>query len=98
MDELKEECGVAAVCIEDESKERGRAVHFLYRILLNLQHRGQLSAGITTYDSGRDQLIDTYKNLGTVNEVFKTSFPILASKIFARYAANKGIGHVRYAT
>ncbi len=98
MDELKEECGVAAVSIDEKSREQGRVVHFLYRILLNLQHRGQLSAGITTYNGKRDQLIDTYKNLGTVNEVFKTSFPILASKIFSRYAADKGIGHVRYAT
>ena len=90
MDELKEECGVAAVSITNK-REKGKAVHYLYRIMLNLQHRGQLSAGITTYNPSRSQLIDTYKNLGTVNEVFKTSFPILGSKIFTKYSADKGI-------
>ena len=40
--EIKEECGIAAVSL----KKDGKALFYLYRLLLNLQNRGQLSAGI----------------------------------------------------
>lgn len=93
-DSLHEECGVAAVSLKKESK----ALFYLYRLLLNLQNRGQLSAGITTYNKHRPQLIDTYRNIGTVNEVFRTSNIRRSIEIFKRYAGSKGIGHVRYAT
>ena len=93
-DEIKEECGIAAVAIKNDSK----ALFYLYRLLLNLQNRGQLSAGITTYNKARPQLINTYKNIGTVNEVFRTSSIEKSMDIFRRYSGNKGIGHVRYAT
>ncbi|MFH1848671.1 MAG: amidophosphoribosyltransferase [archaeon] len=98
MDEVHENCGVAAVSIDERSREKGKAPYYLYRLLLNLQNRGQLSAGITTYNRERNQLIDTHRNLGTVNEVFKTSYPILSQKLFEKYAGSKGIGHTRYAT
>src|SRR3989344_3451985 len=75
-----------------------KLVSYLYRLMLNLQHRGQLSAGITTYDPNREQLIDTYKALGTVNEAFFMSKLDQQEKIFSRYAGIKGIGHTRYAT
>ena len=93
-DDLHEECGVAAVYMKKDSK----ALFYLYRLLLNLQNRGQLSAGITTYNKKRSQLINTYRNIGTVNEVFKTSNVERSMDIFKKYSGNKGIGHVRYAT
>src|SRR3989338_1943609 len=74
------------------------ALFYLYRLLLNLQNRGQLSAGVTTYNANRPQLIDTFRNIGTVNEAFKTSNVTRSIELFKRYAGNKGIGHVRYAT
>src|SRR3989338_10582420 len=74
------------------------ALFYLYRLLLNLQNRGQLSAGVTTYNANRPQLIDTFRNIGTVNEAFKTSNVTRSIELFNRYAGNKGIGHVRYAT
>ncbi|MFH1591375.1 MAG: amidophosphoribosyltransferase [archaeon] len=97
-DDIHEECGIAAVFIAPDSPHKGKVVHYLYRLLLNMQNRGQLSAGITTYNPDREQLIDTYKNLGMVNEVFKTSFPLLSAKLYQKYSGDKGIGHVRYAT
>ena len=96
--EAKEECGVAAVFLKEDGETANKALFYLYRLLLNLQNRGQLSAGITTYNKNRPELIDTYKELGTVNEVFKTSDKAESLNIFKRYSGNKGIGHVRYAT
>ena len=96
--EAKHECGIAAVYIKEDGDSANKALFYLYKMLLNLQHRGQLSAGITTYNKNRAQLIDTYKELGTVNEVFRTNDKLKSVEIFSRYAGNKGIGHVRYAT
>ena len=99
MDEgIHEECGVAAVFIPENSEANNRAVYYLYKLLLNLQHRGQLAAGISTFSKKRLQMLDTYKNLGSVNEVFKTGKRLRSLELFRRYAGNKGIGHVRYAT
>jgi amidophosphoribosyltransferase len=91
--EVGEECGVAAVSLQDES-----APMRLYRLLLDMQNRGQLSAGITTYSTKRAQIIDTHREMGSVNEVFKTRHNGETLKIFERYAGSMGIGHVRYAT
>ena len=41
------------------------------RMLLDVQNRGQLAAGFSTYNPRRNQLIDTYKDIGTVSEVFR---------------------------
>ncbi|MBW2976071.1 amidophosphoribosyltransferase [Candidatus Woesearchaeota archaeon] len=98
LDNLHEECGICAVCIKNNCDAANKALFYLYKLLLNLQNRGQLSAGITTYDPDRPQILDTYKELGHVNEAFKTSNKEKSFKIFKRYAGKKGIGHVRYAT
>ena len=96
--EVRDECGIAAVYIKEKTDAANRALFYLYKILLNLQNRGQLSAGVTTFNEGRVQLLDTFKNLGPVNEVFRTSNRLKSMNVFRRYAGNKGIGHVRYAT
>lgn len=98
LDEIHEECGIAAVYVRKNSDAANKALFYLYKLLLNLQNRGQLSAGITTYSSDRIKLLDTYKDLGHVNEVFRTSNREKSFSIFKRYAGNKGIGQVRYAT
>ena len=67
MAEVHDECGIAGVWLRE-----GNAAPQLYKMLLHLQNRGQLSAGLTTYSSKRGSLLRTYKNLGTVNEVFRT--------------------------
>ena len=98
MSEAKHECAIAAVYIKENGDSANRALFYLYKLLLNQQNRGQLSAGVTTYNSSRIQILDTYKELGPVNEVFKTSDRQQSIELFKRYAGNKGIGHVRYAT
>lgn len=98
LDDLHEECGICAVYIKENGDAANKALFYLYKLMLNLQNRGQLSAGITTYSPNRAQLLDTYKDLGHVNEVFKTSNREKSFEIFKRYAGTKGIGHVRYAT
>ncbi|HEV7223110.1 MAG TPA: amidophosphoribosyltransferase, partial [Pirellulales bacterium] len=81
MSELHHECGVAAIyhlpgrgvsplCPEQGPEEASR---LMPRMLLDIQNRGQLSAGFTTYNPERNQLIDTYKELGGVSEVFRLS-------------------------
>lgn len=98
--EVKEECAVAAVSLPKplDKYPHGGAAFYLYQMLLQMQNRGQLSAGITTYNPNRLQLIDTRKKLGTVNEVFSTNFKPKADAIMHRYAGTKGIGHTRYST
>jgi amidophosphoribosyltransferase len=98
LDDVHEECGICAVYIKESGDAANRALFSLYKLMLNLQNRGQLSAGITTYNPKRAQILDTYKDLGHVNEVFRTSNQEKSFRIFKRYAGNKGIGHVRYAT
>ncbi len=98
--EIKEECAVAAVSLPKplDNYPHGGSAFYLYQMLLQMQNRGQLSAGITTYNPRRQQLIDTRKKIGTVNEVFSTNFKPKADAIMHRYAGTKGIGHTRYST
>jgi len=98
LDDVHEECGICAVYIKEDGDAANRALFSLYKLMLNLQNRGQLSAGVTTYNADRAQILDTYKDIGHVNEVFRTSDREKSFQIFKRYAGNKGIGHVRYAT
>jgi amidophosphoribosyltransferase len=96
--EVHDECGIAGVYLKPNGSAVNKGLFYLYKLLLNLQNRGQLSAGITTYNRERRQLLDTYRNIGTVNEVFQTSRAEKSKSIFKRYSGHKGIGHVRYAT
>jgi len=67
-------------------------------MLLDIQNRGQLSAGITTFHPERPKRIATYKDLGSVSEVFRLSHRGKAESLMAQYAGRAAIGHVRYAT
>ncbi len=98
--EVKDECGVAAVFLPDNKKKHpfGGASFYLYKMLVQMQNRGQLSAGITTYNSQRDQLINTFKKRGAVSEVFATKIRPKARAIMNKYSGTAGIGHVRYTT
>lgn len=108
-EDLRHECGVAALYWLDEAPKgtngrvsrNGKPVDvapLLPGMLLDLQNRGQLASGISTFDPGRAQLIDTYKGVGTVSEVFRTSHPGKHQSILSEYAGRAGIGHTRYAT
>ena len=70
MDELHHECGVAALYYLPGRADRssvwtGDPDQFsrqMPRMLLDLQNRGQLAAGMATYNPERDKLVDTYKD------------------------------------
>ena len=106
MSNLHEECGVAAIyhlpdrgvnplCPEQGPEETSR---LMPRMLLDIQNRGQLAAGMTTYNPHRNQLIDTYKDVGSVSEVFRLGHRGKSESLMEQYAGRAAIGHVRYAT
>ncbi|MFO0936465.1 MAG: amidophosphoribosyltransferase [Gemmataceae bacterium] len=68
------------------------------RMLLDLQNRGQLAAGMSTYNPIRETIIQTYKRVGTVAEAFKTSRVRKFRKILNKHTGRAAIGHTRYAT
>jgi amidophosphoribosyltransferase len=105
MSELHHECGIAAIyhlpggdvspLCPGGPKHASRLIP---RMLLDIQNRGQLSAGITSFDPHRGQIIDTHKDIGTVAEVFRLSHSGKREALMNRYAGPAAIGHVRYAT
>jgi amidophosphoribosyltransferase len=68
------------------------------RMLLDVQNRGQLAAGITSFSSERRQRLHTYKQLGTVQEAFSINRKDEFERIMSEHVAPAAIGHVRYAT
>ncbi|MDH5683692.1 MAG: amidophosphoribosyltransferase, partial [candidate division WOR-3 bacterium] len=74
-------CGVLGIF------NRTRAVSELYEGLIALQHRGQDSAGIITYD----EMFHLKKGNGLVSRIFN-------EKNLSRLVGKAGIGHVRYPT
>ncbi|MDI6888489.1 MAG: amidophosphoribosyltransferase [Methanocellales archaeon] len=82
---MKDGCGVVGISITPQEK---LAALYIYYALYALQHRGQESAGIATFDGERAHLI---KEMGLVSEVFNT-------KRLNKLPGSLGIGHVRYST
>ena len=77
-------CGIVGIYHKKEN-----ACGDIYDALIQVQHRGQDAAGISTWDSSK---MSTYKELGLVTEVFKSSDSLESLR------GNMGIGHVRYPT
>lgn len=106
MDELHHECGIAAVYhLKSEhvsplvpGREFNRTSRLIPGMLLDMQNRGQLAAGFTTFNPGRAQLIDTHKDVGGVAEVFRMNQTERYQVLMEEYAGHAAIGHVRYAT
>lgn len=107
-DELHHECGIASLYLLDKPKGKsgqasralndGNVTALMPSMLLDLQNRGQLAAGLSSYNPDRSQLLDTYKDIGTVREAFRMSHPAKHQAILSDYAAQAVIGHTRYAT
>ncbi|HVL15477.1 MAG TPA: amidophosphoribosyltransferase, partial [Gemmata sp.] len=100
MDELHHECGVAALYYMPGRGDRSpvwtgdpdQFSRLMPRMLLDLQNRGQLAAGMATYNPDREQLVDTYKEIGTVIEAFRINHPHKYASIMEEYAGRATIG------
>lgn len=82
VDYPKDKCGVFGIYGHKD------ASRLAYLGLYALQHRGQESAGIVTFDG---RLIREHKGMGLVAEVFN-------EEIISRLSGNIAIGHTRYST
>ena len=76
-------CGIGAVAHKSDNISS-----ILYEILFNLQHRGQDSSGLVTYDF-KTRMIYELKEFGLVDKHIKQ---------LSELSGTMGIGHVRYPT
>ncbi len=105
-DEPRHNCGVAAIYhLPSEKPSRLAPVagadqvsRLIPRMLLDLQNRGQLAAGISTFNPKRGKLVDTYRQIGTVIEAFRLSHQEKYESLMKDHSGPAAIGHVRYAT
>jgi amidophosphoribosyltransferase len=88
---MNEECGICGF-------SGNKAERKTFRMLVQLQHRGQLSAGITSFSNKKNYLLKTHKGLGLANVAFKAYDKNKFSTIMENLSSKKAIGHVRYAT
>ena len=89
-------CGViGAYSLKDKTKN---VYPLIVRGLLDLQHRGQLSAGLTSYNQNRKRILQTHKDNGKVHEVFQINHQYKSKKLLEDYSGHAAIGHTRYAT
>lgn len=106
MEVLQHECGIAAIYHLHGPTQSpllqtippGAASRLMPRLLLDLQNRGQLAAGFSTYNPHRGEILDTYRAIGTVAEAFRTSQREKHAEIMKEFDGRAAIGHVRYAT
>jgi amidophosphoribosyltransferase len=82
-DKPEEACGVFGIYAPQEDVAK-----LTYFGLYALQHRGQESAGIATFDGDR---IYCHKDMGLVSQVFKAD-------ILKQLLGSIGVGHTRYST
>lgn len=106
MSDLHHECGLVAIyhlpsgetsplAPAQGQEEVSRLVP---RMLLDIQNRGQLSAGMTVWNPHRSSLLATYKEVGSVSEVFRMSHRGKYESLMEQHVGRAAIGHVRYAT
>lgn len=107
LEELRHECGIAAVYHRPGAApskllpiagDIQSAARMIPRMLLDMQNRGQLAAGMTSFHPTRQALLETHKDVGTVAEVFRLNQRAKLEQILSRHDGQAAIGHVRYAT
>ena len=107
MGELNHECGVAAVyhaaggsvsALAPIPGDLYSVTRLIPRMLLDMQNRGQLAAGMSSYHPARKALLKTHKELGTVAEAFRLNHRAKFESIMGKQDGLAAIGHVRYAT
>ena len=105
-DSPKHECGLAALCWLDEPYNGSdqafelpeNVAALMPPMLLDLQNRGQLAAGFTSYQPDRTMILKTYRDVGTVSEAMRLSHTGKHESILSENAGQAVIGHTRYAT
>ena len=85
-DKFKDECGVYGIF--NTGEEKIDVAKRVYYGLYALQHRGQESAGIVSYDGDK---MHVHKDMGLVSEVFN-------KESVSKLTGDSAIGHVRYST
>jgi amidophosphoribosyltransferase len=106
MADLYHECGVAAVYHLDGYGKSpligplrpGESSQLVPGMLLDIQNRGQLAAGMSSFNPLRNSLVRTHRDVGTVAEVFHLNHRKKFDSVMRRLAGPAAIGHVRYAT
>ncbi len=108
MAELHHECGIAAVYLRPSDTTSVRlpnglthpdqVARMVPRMLLDMQNRGQLAAGMTSYSPVRSSILATHKDLGTVAEAFRMNAKPEFEALMSHLGGPAAIGHVRYAT
>jgi amidophosphoribosyltransferase len=107
MAELHHECGIAAVYLRPTDantrlpnglKSPDQVARMVPRMLLDMQNRGQLAAGMTSFSPGRSSILATHKDLGTVAEAFRLNAKPEFEALMSHLGGPAAIGHVRYAT
>ena len=83
---MKDKCGIVGVHSKDTSRN---VANLIYYGLYALQHRGQESAGISTYNINYG--LNHYVGMGLVTDVFNNA-------LIKTLSGHIGIGHVRYST
>ncbi len=105
-DKPKHECGIAALY---HLPHRGfsklapaagpdQVSRLMPRMLLDLQNRGQLAAGFSSFNPEREKILDTHKQIGTVIEAFRLNHHEKYESLMKEFGGRAAIGHVRYAT
>jgi amidophosphoribosyltransferase len=99
LNEVKDECGIVAVAdLGVTGEPPADAARLVPAMLLDIQNRGQLAAGLTSYRADRPEILRTHKDTGSVSEVFTLSDKENLARIQSRLAGSVAIGHTRYAT
>jgi amidophosphoribosyltransferase len=110
LDPIHDECGVVGVyrmdvrphgdALPGPLEEERNVVRIIPDMLIDLQNRGQLAAGISRYNESELRILDTYKDVGSVSDVFHLTYPEPSKfrNVIDRYSGRAAIGHVRYAT
>ncbi len=107
MGEIHHECGVAAVFhaqghsvskLAPLAGDVNSVARLVPRMLLDMQNRGQLAAGMASYREDRNAILRVHKELGTVAEAFRLNHRAEFETIMQGMDGPAAIGHVRYAT
>src|SRR5580692_8443472 len=103
MGELHHECGVAGVyhaagptvsSLAPIAGDVNSVARLVPRMLLDMQNRGQLAAGMSSFRPDRSALIRTHKELGTVAEAFRLNHREEFEAIMEGVDGPLAIGHV----